>query len=122
MPWFSVKSMLRDLFTKRSAKRKLAQAQSEFDATCHALVEANHWPGVSGPKSSPQMLLAADRHAGARQKILHAQHDLEQATGGPEPVELTELVRRKVCQVIPNEDQDEAIHLLEKKCGRGLSF
>jgi len=114
--------MLRDLFTKRSAKRKLAQAQSEFDATCHALVEANQGRGVSGQKISPEMLLAADKNAGALQKLLHAQHDLEQPTGGPEPVELTELVRRKVCQLFPNEDQDEAIRLLEKKCGRGLPF
>jgi hypothetical protein len=114
--------MLRDLFTRRFAKRKLAQAQAEFDATCRAVVEANRAARASGKEISPEMELAAGKNSAALQKLLHAKHDLEHATGGPEPVELTELVRRKVSQLFSNEDQAEAIHLLENNCGRGLPF
>ncbi len=114
--------MLGDFFRSRSAKRKLAQTQAEFDATCRALVEANQAARVSGQKISPEMSLAADKNSVALQKLLHAKHDLEQAIGGPEPVQLTELVRNKVCQRFDNEDQGEVIRLLEKECGRGLPF
>jgi hypothetical protein len=114
--------MLRDLFKKRSAKRKLAQAQAEFDTTARAIVEANRAARASGKKISPEMLLAADKNSAALQKLLHAKHDLEQASGRPEPVELTELVHRKVCQLFSEEEQPETILLLEKQCGRGLPF
>jgi hypothetical protein len=114
--------MLRDLFKRRSAKRKLAQAQAEFDTTARAIVRANRAARASGQKISSEMLLAADKNSVALQKLLHAKHDLEQATGEPEPVELTELAHRKVRQLFSDEDQSEAIFLLEKQCGRGLPF
>src|SRR5688572_12211800 len=114
--------MLRDFFKRRSAKRKLAQAQAEFDTTAHALVESNRAARASGKKISPEMLRAADKNSAALQKLLHAKHDLEQATCGPEPVELTEIVRRKICELFSEEEQSETVLLLEKQCGRGLPF
>jgi len=110
------------LFKRRSAKHKLAQAQAEFDATARALVEANRGARASGKMLSPEMLLAADKNAVALEKLLHAKHDLEQATGAPEPVALTELVQRKVRRLFSDKDQSEATLLLEKQCGRGLPF
>jgi hypothetical protein len=114
--------MLRDLFRRRAAKRRLAQAQAEFDASCRAVVDANRAARASGKNISPELSLATDKNRVALQKLLHAKHGLEQASGGPEPVELTELVCRKVCQLFSNEDQGEAIRLLEKECGRGLPY
>lgn len=114
--------MLRELFRRRSAKRTLAEAQAEFEASCRALVAANRAARASGKMTSPELLLATDKNSAALLKLLHAKDDLEKATGGPKPVELTELVSRKVCQLFSNEDQAEAIRLLEKECGLGLPF
>jgi len=114
--------MLRDFFKRRSAKRKLARAQAEFDVTARAMLEGSRAARASGKKISPEMLLAANQNSAALQKLLHAKHDVEQATGGPESVELTELVHRKICQLFSGKDQSEAILTLEKQCGRGLPF
>ena len=114
--------LLRELFKRRSRKHNLAQAQAEFDATARALVEANRAARARTKKISPEMLLAADQNSAALEKLLHAKHDLEQATGGPEPVELTELVHRKVSRLFSDKDRSEAILLLEKQCGHGLPF
>ena len=111
---------LRDWFTRRSAKRKLVHAQAEFDATARALVEANRAARARGEKITPDMLIAAEKNSVALQYLLNAQRDSEKATGGPDPVELTETVRHKVCQLFSGGQQAIAIRLLEKECGHSL--
>ncbi len=53
-------------------------------------------------------------------KAAEAAFDL--MTGGPEPVLLTEVVRQKVEQSFPPEQQAEVIRLLERECANNLSL
>lgn len=114
--------MLRDFFKRRAAKRKLAQAEGEFDALARALIEANLAARASGKTSTRELLSAAEKTSSAAQELLQAKRDCGEATVGTEAVDLTDVVRRKVCQLFPLEEQVVAIHLLEKECGRGLPF
>jgi hypothetical protein len=104
-----------------SAKR-LQEAQSEFDTAASALVAANRSARAAGKKFTPEMQEHAERLSSSQQRLKEAEADFDLATGGPEPVELTPLVIRKVRQSFPPEQQLEAIHLLEKECSRNLPF
>ncbi|HEX8651556.1 MAG TPA: hypothetical protein VF708_12010 [Pyrinomonadaceae bacterium] len=100
----------------------LEQAQSEFDEAARELVEANRKASAAGHRYTPEMGAAAKRLIAIQQRLMQAKADFDQATGGPEPVELTESVARKVKQLFPPDEQSEAIRLLEKECGRNLPF
>ena len=114
--------MLRHWFKKRAAKREMAEAQAEFNVTAQAIVEANRAARASGRMISPDLLLAAEKNSVALQNLQRAKHNLEQVTGGPDAVELTDVVRHKLDQLFSSEDRAGAIRLLEKECGRGLPF
>lgn len=100
----------------------LEQAQAEFDAAARELVEANRKARAAGHRYTPEMGAAAERMTAVQQRLQQAKADYDLVTGGPGPVELTELVTRKVKRLFPADEQAEAIGLLEKECGRNLPF
>jgi hypothetical protein len=100
----------------------LEQARAEFEAAARELVEANGKARAEGLRHTPEMGAAAERLTAVQQRLQQAKADHDKATGGPEAVELTELVIRKVKQAFPADDQAEAVRLLEKECGRNLPF
>lgn len=104
-----------------SAKR-LEEAQSEFDAAASALVAANRSARAVGKLFTPEIQEHAERLSTSQQRLKEAEADFDLATGGPEPVELTTLVIKKVRQSFPPDQQSEAIRLLEKECARNLPF
>jgi hypothetical protein len=104
-----------------SAKR-LQEAQSEFDAAASALVAANRSARAEGKTYIPEMQEHAERLSASQQRLKEAEADFDFATGGPELVELTPLVIKKVRQSFPPDQQSAAIHLLEKECSRNLPF
>jgi hypothetical protein len=101
---------------------QLEQAQAEFKAAARELAEATRKTHAAGHTDTPEMTAAAERAIAAQQRLTQAKAEFDQATGGPEPVELTELVLRKVKQWFAADEQAEVIRLLEKECGRGLPF
>lgn len=100
----------------------LEKAQAEFQAAARELVEANRKARATGQRYTPEMGAAAERMTSVQQQLKQAKANHVEATGGPEPVELTELVTRKVKHLFPADEQAEAIRLLEKECGRNLPF
>jgi len=113
---------LSNLFAKRSARQEFSRAKSDFAAAAAALVEANRSAGSSGKTLTPEMEAASEHLTRMQQRLLKAKDKLDQLTGGPSPVALTEAVSRKVRAIFPEEQQEEAIRLLEKECGRKLPF
>ena len=97
----------------------LEQAQADFKAATRELAEVTRKARAAG-RPYTEMGPAAERAIAAQKRLMQAKADFDQATGGPEPVELTELVLRKVQQWFPTDEQAEVIRLLEKECGRGL--
>jgi hypothetical protein len=100
----------------------LEKAQAEFQAAARELVEANRKARAAGQRYTPEMGAAAERLTAVQQRLTQAKAEHDQTTGGPEPVELTELVARKLKQLFPAGEQAEAIRLLEEECGRNLPF
>jgi hypothetical protein len=117
-----VKSMLRKLFRRESAKRRLGKAQGEFDETAQELLAANRAAQSKGERITSEMARAAEKNSAALRTLIQAKRELERVEGGPDPVELTEGLHRKVCRLFSAENQAEVIYLLEKECGRGLPF
>jgi hypothetical protein len=100
----------------------LEKAETEFQAAARELVEANRKARAAGQRYTSEMGVAAERLTAVQQRLKGAKADHDQATGGPEPVELTEVVARKVNHLFPADEKAEAIRLLEKECGRNLPF
>ena len=97
------------------------QAQADFKAATRELAEDTRKARAAG-RPYTEMGPAAERAIAAQKRLMQAKADFDQATGRPEPVELTELVLRKVQQWFPTDEQADVIRLLEKECGRGLPF
>ena len=113
---------LSKLFAKRSAKREFARARSEFEAAAAALVATNRSARASGKMLTPEMESAGERLDKMQEQLTEAKFRLDQVTGGPPAVGLTEAVSRKVHVMFPVDQQRDATHLLEKECGRNLLF
>jgi hypothetical protein len=111
-----------NLFAKRSARQEFSRAKSDFAAAAASLVEANRAARASGETLSPEMEAASEHLARMQQRLLKAKAKLDQLTGGPPSVALTEAVSREVRAIFQQEQQQEAIRLLEKECGRNLPF
>ena len=114
--------MLSKFFQRRAAKKQFALAKSEFDVAASALVAANRAARASGKMMTPEMEAAGEQLKRAQERLSLAKSSLDSATGGPPPVLLTETVSRKVRSLFPAEQCSDAIHLLEKECGRNLPF
>jgi hypothetical protein len=114
--------MFSKLFQRCTAKKDLARAKSEFDVAASAFVAANRAARASGKMLTPEMEAAGEQLERAQERLSLAKSSLKRATGGPPPVPLTESVSRKVRSLFPTEQHADAIHLLEKECGRNLPF
>jgi len=111
-----------DQFRNLPSAKRLQEARSRFDAAASALVAANRAARAEGKLFIPEMQEHAERLSAAQQQLKEAETDFDLATGGPEPVELTPLVVKKVRQSFAPDQQSEAIRSLEKECGRNLPF
>ena len=111
-----------NLFAKRSAKKELARAKSDFEAAAAALVAAVRAARLAGEMLTPEMEAASDHLNKMQQQLTKAKSTLNQLTGGPPPVALTEAVSRKVRGMFPADQQRDATRLLEKECGHNLTF
>jgi hypothetical protein len=77
---------------------------------------------TAGKRFIPEMHKAAERLSASQQKLQEAEAAFDLATGGPEPVELTPLVLRKVEQSFPSDQELEVISVLKKECADNLPF
>lgn len=105
-------------------QRQLGRAREEPEAAARDLVEEHRKARAAGRGHTSAIDEAAERLSALEQNLKQARAEFEQATAGPEPepLELTELVLRKVRESFPAEEQAEAISLLEKRCGRNLPY
>lgn len=105
-----------------TAAKHLEEAQSKFDADAAALVTANRSARAAGKRFIPEMQEAAERLSASQQKLQEAQAAFDLATGGPEPVELTPLILKKVEESFPPDQQLDVISMLKKECAHNLPF
>ena len=113
---------LQNQFTRQSAEEAFARAKSEFEKAAAALVAAQQLARASGKMITSEMEAAGVNLRLAQQRLSEAKVKLNEVTGGPAPLALTEAVSRKVQQLFAAEEQPQAIRLLEKECGRNLPF
>jgi hypothetical protein len=110
------------IYRNSASAKRLEEAQAEFEAAASALVAANRSARAEGKQFTPEMRERAERLNTVQQRLKEAEADFDLVTGGPEPVELTPLVIRKVRKLFPPNEQSDVIRLLEKECARNLPF
>lgn len=100
--------------------RALKKAQEAFLKASQELLTANRTAraGNYADTSEAQDKASALIDAEERMKAAEAAFDL--VTGGPEPVSLTDTVRRKVLQSFPAEQTAEVTRVLERECANNL--
>jgi hypothetical protein len=107
-------------FRDWSVARRLEKSRANFDAACSEVLEAHRKAGRTGV--TPELHEATAEMIVAQRRLKEAELDFDLVTVGPEPVELTPLVIKKVRQSFPPEQQLEVIRSLENECARNLLF
>ena len=102
--------------------KALKEAQEKFLETSQALLVANRKSQAAGYDSTEEIENAASALQDAELRMKEAEAAFDQATGGPEPVPLTDAVISKVEHLFPQGQQAEVKRLLETECANNLPF
>jgi len=105
-----------------AAGKALKEAQDTFLNASQELLTANRTARAGNYTDTNEVQEKASALVEAEERMKAAEAAFDQGTGGPEPVPLTDAVRRKVQQSFPSEQRAEVTRLLERECANNLPF
>src|SRR4051794_38547238 len=96
--------------------KALQEARATFEEAAQALVAANRASRATGYDSLNELMKADKALSETELRMKEAEAAFELATGGPDPVPLTDAVISKVKMMFPKDQQAEVTRLLAKEC------
>lgn len=120
-----IKATMREIperFKDSAVGKALREAQETFLKASQELLTANRAARAGNYADTNEVRDKAGALLEAEERMKAAEATFDLVTGGPEPIPLTDAVRRKVLQSFPAEQRAEVIRVLERECANNLPF